>query len=346
VSDKTEKPTPKKLKDAKQKGQVAKSKEVPSATVLVSVLFFLWAMFPKYLEEFKELMLLPTHFYTQPFESALGAVLQGVFYKVLILSLPVVFIAMIIGIFANLFQVGVMFSFESIKPSLNKLNPAEGIKKIFSMDNLMEFFKSIIKILFLGYLLYKLIMENLDNVIKIPYLGLPGILLIFGVIMKDLVINTATAFIIIAAIDYFWQKKRHTKKLMMSKDEVKQEYKEMEGDPIIKSKRKQLHREMAMNDTVQKTRKATVVVTNPQHLAIALYYDKDKTPLPVVVSKGEDLLARRIIEVAKEEGIPIMQNVPLAHSLYEQVAVDKFIPSDLIEPVAEVLKWVQSLNKA
>lgn len=346
MSDKTEQPTPKKLRDARQKGQVAKSKEIASASTLVTVLFLLWALFPSYLEEFKELICLPTRFYGVSFDVALQPVLTAIFYKVVFISIPIVMAAMIVGIFANLFQTGVLFSFESIKPSLNKINPAEGIKKIFSLDNLMEFLKSIVKIAFLSYLIYKLIVEHIDNIVKIPYLNKDGILYVLSAVMKKLVINTAFAFVLVAAVDFVWQKKRHTKKLMMTKDEVKQEYKEMEGDPIIKSKRKQLHREMAMNDAVQKTRKATVVVTNPQHLAIALFYDKEKTPLPMILTKGEDLLAKRIIDVAKEEGIPVMQNVPLAHSLYEQGAVDKYIPSDLIEPVAEVLKWVQSLKQS
>jgi type III secretion protein U len=130
----------------------------------------------------------------------------------------------------------------------------------------------------------------------------------------------------------------------MSKDDVKREYKESEGDPLIKSKRKALHQEMVMSGETQAVRKASVVVTNPTHIAVALRYESGETPLPVVVAKGENLVARRMVEIAREEGIPVMENVPLARELFETVGVDRYIPADLIEPVAEVLRWVRQLQ--
>ena len=131
---------------------------------------------------------------------------------------------------------------------------------------------------------------------------------------------------------------------MMTKDEVKREYKEMEGDPMIKGKRKQLHQEMVMSDSVEKTKKSTVLVTNPTHRAIAIYYEKDKTKLPMIVAKGEGYLAERMIKAAQEAGIPIMRNVPLAHDLFDHGNIEQYIPVELIEPVAEVLRWVQQLQ--
>jgi type III secretion protein U len=162
--------------------------------------------------------------------------------------------------------------------------------------------------------------------------------------MKTLAINVCLAYIAIAGFDYFFQKYQHIKQLKMSKDEVKREYKESEGDPQIKGKRKQLHQELMANSNVQRTRKATVVVTNPTHLAIAIYYEEKDNVLPIVIAKGEDHVAKRMIAAAREEGIPVMQNIPLARAIYADVPVDRYIPSDLIEPMAEVLRWVKSLK--
>jgi type III secretion protein U len=163
--------------------------------------------------------------------------------------------------------------------------------------------------------------------------------------MKTLAMNVVFAYVAIAGFDYFFQRYQYIKQLKMSKDEVKREYKESEGDPQIKGKRRQLHQELLANDTMQRTRKATVVVTNPTHLAVAIYYDEKDNVLPTVLAKGEDHLAQRMKAVAREEGIPIMENVPLARALYANVPVDRYIPSDLIEPMAEVLRWVKELNE-
>lgn len=345
MSEKTEQPTPKKLRDARKKGQVAKSKEISSAAGIIGLFGVIWLAWGFYIDNLKEMILIPTGFYEVPFEQALPSVLAGVARKFIILSLPAVAAGLVLGVLSNFFQIGGLFAIESIKPDIKKINPVQGFKKIFSLNNLVELIKSIIKILFLSILLWMVIKDAVDSLLKMPHAGLGGIMTILPAVMMKIVIYTSFAFIVVAIADFFFQKYMHVKKLKMSKDEVKREYKEMEGDPIIKGKRKQLHRELAMNDTVQKARKANVIVTNPTRLAVAIYYDKDETPLPIVLTKGENLLAKRIIEVAQEEGIPIMQNVPLARDLYEHGDVDQYIPSELIEPVAEVLKWVQRLKK-
>jgi type III secretion protein U len=165
-----------------------------------------------------------------------------------------------------------------------------------------------------------------------------------GSLFASLIFRVAPVFLAVAAFDYFFQRWQYVKGLRMSKDEVKREYKEMEGDPQIKGKRKQLHQEMAMSNTLANVRKAQVVVTNPTQVAVALMYDEEKTPLPVIVGMGEGQLARRIVEIAREEGIPVMQNVPLARALLQDGVENEYIPADLIKPVAEVLLWVQSLD--
>ncbi len=159
------------------------------------------------------------------------------------------------------------------------------------------------------------------------------------------VLVSAGVFCVIAAADWCFQKWQFNKQHMMSKEEVKREFKESEGDPLIKGKRKQLHQEMIAQNQIANVRKAKVLVTNPTHFAVALDYEKDRTPLPVILAKGQGVLAQRMIETAREEGIPIMRNVPLARSLYEQGTENAYIPQDLIGPVAEVLRWVQSLRQ-
>ncbi len=345
MSDKTEQPTPKRLRDARKKGQVSKSKETTSAILIICLYAVIWIGYPWYLKNFKELILLPTNYYGQRFQDALKPVLDGVLMKIIFLTLPALAVVIIFGLAAEFFQAGFLFSFEPMKPDLKKLNPAQNIKKIVSLKNVVELIKSIIKISFIGFVLYMIIKSAMDPLLKMPYLTTQHIPLLLGSIMKKLVIFSSIAFGVIAAFDFFYQKYEYIKGLKMTKDEVKKEYKEMEGDPLIKSKRKQLHREIIMNDTIQKVKKASVLITNPRHIAVALFYDEDETKLPVVIAKGENLLAKKMIEIAKEEGIPIMQNVPLAHDLYDNVDIDQYITSDLIEPVAEVLRWIQQLKK-
>ncbi len=162
--------------------------------------------------------------------------------------------------------------------------------------------------------------------------------------MLDVIIYSSFGFIIIAAADLVFQRFQFTKEMRMSKQEVKQEYKEMEGDPRIKGRRRQLHQELMMQNTVHAVKRSTVVITNPTRIAIALEYREGETPLPVVRAKGENLMAAQIIRLAEQEGIPVMENVPLARALHEQSQVDQYIPSDLIAAVADVLRWVARLD--
>jgi type III secretion protein U len=168
---------------------------------------------------------------------------------------------------------------------------------------------------------------------------------VIGSTLKDLVVTSAVAFSVMAVIDFAYQHFKYIKDNMMTRDEVKREYKEMEGDPLIKSKRKQLHQEMSSQNTVGRVRQAKVLVTNPTHYAVALDYEEGRTPLPVILAKGEGELARRMIETARQAGVPILREAQLARSLYEEGLENAFIPKDLIEPVAEVLRWVRNLKK-
>ena len=344
MAEKTEQPTPKKLRDARKKGQVASSKEVASAALILVVFAYLWAMSGYFLFKLQQIILLPTAFYGANFEYSMEQVINGLLLAMVQLLAPLLTLVIVIAILAYCAQFGLLFALESLKPDLKKLNPMSGLKKIFSIKNLIEFLKSIVKIVFLSVLLILVILNSLNDLLKIPDCGLECIPAVLGTLLKHLVINSAFAFIVIAAADFVFQKFQHTKQLRMTKDEVKREYREMEGNPEIKSKRRQLHQEMMSQQVANSVKRSTVVVTNPTRIAIALEYREGETPLPIIRAKGENLNARRIIEIARENGIPVMENVPLARALHEQSAVDQYIPADLIEAVAEVLRWVKQFE--
>lgn len=341
--NKTEDPTPKRLRDARKKGQVAKSREIPSTLVACGVIITFWACWQANLERLTRMFDLVAASYGLPFAEAFRLVCYGVAVNAVLVLAPLLLVPAVLGVVGHFFQTGLLLSFEQLSPKLSKLNPAEGAKKIFSADNVVEFAKSIAKIAVTFVVLYMIFQDFRGDFLKLSWLDPEGLLAFTCLLLKRMTVPVMLTYAAVAGFDYFWQKKSFMKKMRMSKDEVKQEYKEMEGDPLIKSKRRQLHKELAMNAMLEHVKRSTVVVTNPTRRAIALYYDKSGQRLPWVVAKGENLLAKRIIEVAKEAGVPVMENVPLAMGLME-VDMGRYIPSDLIEPVAEVLRWVESLE--
>ncbi len=344
--EKTEQPTPKKVKDARQKGQVAQSKDVSSTGMLIVVMAFLFIGAGWINDTLRKLIILPGELASEPFEEALPKMLYATGHAIFIICIPLAMLVLVFGIFINYIQIGPLFVFEPLKPELKKLNPVEKAKQIVSVKNFIEFLKSSFKVVFLGVLLFLVVRSELSNLIEIPYVGLDGALSMLRQILMRVTIITVVAYIIVAAFDFVFQQWQHTKQLKMTKDEIKREYKESEGDPMIKGKRKQLHQEMVMSGAVENTKKSTVLVTNPTHRAIAIYYKEGDTKLPMIMAKGEGVLAKRMIEAAKEAGIPIMQNVPLATDLFEHGDIEQYIPLELIEPVAEVLRWVRELQES
>lgn len=344
-SEKTEQPTNKRLRDARKKGQVAHSKEVSSTALLLGLFAYFYYGGPWIYRQLLELIVTPAEFYHLPFDQALPKALIAVSTSVVLLSLPAIGIVIVIGVAANYFQVGPLLSFEPLSPKLSKLNPMEKLKQIFSMKNFIEFVKSVIKVVFLSILIYILIRDSMPALVYIPYNGLDAIIQLLNILLFRLAVVTGFAYIVIAVADLFFQRRQHTKQLMMTKQEVKQEHKENEGDPQIKGKRRQLHREMASGEVEERVKKSTVLVTNPTHYAVALYYEKGRTPLPVLLAKGKGGLALRMIDIAQREGVPVMRNVPLARALYSDAESDRCIPRQFIEPVAEVLRVVIRLRQ-
>ena len=345
MSEKTEQPTTKKLRDAREQGQVCKSQEITSAAGILVVFGYMIAFWEFWEKHIRGLFSLPFSVMHLPFHEALPLAVDGIWNIALLLVFPVLGLVVLAALLANMGQVGVLFSMKAAMPSLNKLNPQQWFKKVFSKKNLLELCKSIIKTVILAYIVQKIILESIDAMIKATVYGLVPQLSMLGDIIFNMYIYTCMAFVTVAAIDYLLQRKIYIKELMMSKEEVKREYKEMEGDPHIKSQRKQLHMEMAMNESMEKVRQASVLIVNPTHVAVALYYKEGKTPLPIITARGEGALARRMVRIAEEEGIPIMRDVPLARGLFSQAREDAYIPGEFIEPVAEVIRWVREITE-
>ena len=347
MSEKTEEPTPKRIRDAREKGNIAKSQDVTSTLTLIGVFCYVGLGWSSHIDSLSELILIPSQFIGKCDLSMFkDQVLWAVLAKTGAIVFPCIFITALMGAVANFAQVGLLLTTKTIQPDLNKINPMSKAQQIFSIKNLIELLKSTVKILFLGFLLYSLIKSVFGELLALPFCGLDGVMGILGPIMKNFAKLVIFAYIVVAAADYAYQKYNWKKQLMMSKDEVKREYKESEGDGQIKSKRKQLHQEMMEEEPQKRTKQASALITNPGHVAVALLYDFDRPTflLPIVLAKGVGRVAEEMIAIAKEEGIPIMRNVPLAHALLDTAGVMEYIPRDLIVPVAEVLRWVKDVR--
>ncbi len=342
--EKTEQPTAKKLRDARKKGQVASSKEITSSLLILCFFALLAGTLPGTIQRLEGLILLPVPFLNLDLRESAGPLLSAFAWAMIGIIVPYLLIAVVGTIVAATAQFGLLLSFEAVKPSMKKLNPAQYFKKTFGLQNLVEFLKSLIKIAVLSSVIYSVIRDGLNAMVLAPTCGVPCLRGVMGQMLFNVAIWCAVPFVVIAAADFFFQKWQFTKQNMMSKDEVKREYKESEGNPEVKGMRKQLHQQMLQEGNVDRARKATVLVTNPTHIAIAVVYDRETTPLPVVTAMGTGTVAQRMIEAAVEAGVPVMRNVPLARALLAEGGINQYIPSDLIEPFTEVLLAVQNLR--
>ncbi|WP_418223644.1 fused FliR family export protein/FlhB family type III secretion system protein [Clostridium isatidis] len=345
--EKTEEATPKRKSDARKKGQVARSKDVGLAITFVASIFVIILLSNSTVEAFKKNII---YFLSQAASIQLtDGTLQGlsvfVLSKMATTLMPIILPIMIAGVAASLMQTGFLVVKDAIKPSLNKLNPISGFKNMFSKRSAIELVKNLVSISIIIFMAYSYVKDNFYKILNIGNLYLPTM----GVEVKSLLLGIfyriAIFVVVVAAIDYIVQVFMHRKEMRMSKEEVKEEYKQMEGDPQIKSKIKQKQREMSRRRMINSVGDATVVITNPTHLAVAIKYEEGKMEAPQVVAKGADLLALKIKEKARESDVPIIENKPLARMIYEQVEIDKFIPQDMYQAVAEILAMVYKLDK-
>ncbi|MDR3054896.1 MAG: type III secretion system export apparatus subunit SctU [Zoogloeaceae bacterium] len=344
MSEKTEQPTAKRLRDAREKGQIARSQEIPSAAVVLALIAYLSLRAPDIFRQISDVTLLSFSVVGLPWEIGITRLTTALLYMAFDILAPLVLLVIAASLASNLAQIGFLFSMKAAMPKLENISPKKWFKKVFSKKGLFELVKNLLKIIVLGLVVWRVLILHWRDLFKIQASDVRQMWSVLGGTMWDLSIHAIAAFAILAVLDYFWERFQYIKQNMMSKDEVKREYKEMEGDPNIKGRRKQLHQEMISQSALDNVRRAKVLVTNPTHYAVALDYEEGRTPLPVILAKGEGLLAQRMIAVAKQEGIPIMQQAPLARALYQDGTENAYIPQDLLGPVAEVLRWLKTLQ--
>lgn len=345
-SQKTEEPTPKRLEEARKKGQVALSRELNNWIMLLAATLLIGALSPSVFGRLKaHMQAYLEHATTLPgAPGGLGNVLGESFWIVLgILALPLLILifAAFIGPFM---QVGPLFSTEVLKPDISKISPVKGFKRLFSLRSMMEFAKGILKIAVIatvGFIILYPFYGSVEHMVGLP---LPLMLLELKELVVRLMIGVLVALIIIAVIDIAFQRTEHMKKMRMTKQELKDEYKQTEGDPHVRARLRQLRAERARQRMMQSVPQADVVITNPTHFSIALKYNPEEMDAPVCIAKGVDEVALRIREVAKEHNIVLYENPPLARVLYDTVEIDEMVPAEHYKAVAEVISYVFKLK--
>ena len=348
AGEKTEKATDKKRLDSRKKGQVLKSQDVTSAIVLLAVFLFMYFSAGFMRDRF---FLFFNQSFTQyvPMKTYDGDTIMLIYVDVVIamafILLPVMAVSMIAAVAGNVMQFGLLFTAEPLKFDLKKIDPIKGLKRIFSIRALVELMKSVLKISFIGTVTFIIVYSNVDKVLglafKSPWVALTTV----GELAALMGITAAFVLLFISILDFLYQKYDYEKNLKMSKQDIKDEHKNTDGDPLIKSKIKQLQREMAMRRMMQEIPDADVVITNPTHYAIAIKYDDGDMDAPVVVAKGVDFVAQKIKLIAKEHDIVSVENRQLARSLYDQVEIGDRIPEEFFKAIAEILAYVYRIQR-
>lgn len=346
MAEKTEKATPKKLRDARKKGQVAKAQDLPSAfTFIVSI----WALLALSGFFFQHLGGYLVSIFRLIPDSNLLVMLPQIFADsitvMLLTSIPILLIVAFIGVLVTFLTVGPLFTFEVFKFDIKKFNPVENLKAKFKLKTLVELVKSLLKIGIASYIIYDVMLKSLPVLIKTISMPMGGALLVLSAFLVEVLVKIGLFFIFVAVADYAYQKYNFSNEMKMEKFEVKQEYKNTEGDPHIKSKRRQIAQELAYQEGPANTiRKSQAVVTNPTHLAIAIMYKKEFDLAPFIVAKGQDMLAERMVKLAQQYNVPVVRNISLAHKLWEDGEVYEFVPENTYEAVAEIIRWLAALE--
>mgnify|MGYP001026611606 CR=1 FL=1 len=350
--EKTEPATEKKLTDARKKGQVAKSKEVGNALSLIALFVILKVWVGNIGTQFLTLF---SDVYKRMPDSVVNwngylperdmlILFRHMMIQILVIVAPVFIVAFIVAFLADIVQVKWKVTGEPLRPKFNKLSPIGGFKRIFSANSLMELIKALLKIILVIYVSYSYLKDKWPYLYLLYDMPLLQAIQLVGSMVIDLGIRIAMIYIIIALADYIYQKVKFSRDMRMTKQEIKDEYKQQEGDPQIKGKIRQKMQEVSRRRMMQNLPQADVVITNPTHYAVAIQYDPKIADAPIVLAKGEDYLAQRIKEAAKEHHIEIVENKPLARMLYANVEVGQVVPPELYQAVAEVLAFVYHLQ--
>lgn len=344
--EKTEAPSEKKRQDAREKGTVAKSTEINSVIVLLTALFLIKILGPWIVKELSSSMLefMSIISDTEMDYSRLMLLVRKALILLGKVAAPITGGILIMGVVANVAQVGFLFTLKPLMPKLEKINPISGFTRLFSMRSIVETIKNIIKLTIIITIAYITLKKEFETMLTLSDASVLSIWTYALAVSYKVILRIALAMIIIAVLDYAYQRFEHEKQLKMTHQEVKEERKQLEGDPQVKSRIRSLQREMARRRMMEQVPKATVVVTNPTHLAIALRYAPEENDAPIVVAKGKDLIAQRIKKLAKESNVPVVEDKPLARSMYDKVEVGFPIPVEFFTAVAEVMAYVYRLK--
>jgi flagellar biosynthetic protein FlhB len=340
----TEEPTAKRLRDARRKGQVAQSRDLTTAAALLAAVGALVFSAGHLAGEVTAFFARALAIAADPENVSAGAILWDGVSAGLFAILPMLGAVVLLPGVVSFLQVGALFSTDPITPKLERLSPAAGLKRLFSLHAFVETAKAAVKLAGVGALAWAIGKEAARDLAQTPIAPVGTTASLAAGLAARVGAVVAIAFAALAVLDLLYQRWRHRRDLRMTRWEVKREHRETEGDPQHRAQRQRLHREILTHNMLEDVRKATVIVVNPEHIAVALVYEKDGEGAPRVVAKGERVLAQQILEIAREAGVPVVRNVPLAHALH-RLEIGEEIPEELYEAVAEVLQFVYRLSE-
>lgn len=348
AEERTEPATARRRQDAREKGQVVRSTEIGSAFILFTGFAAMWVFGGRmlfYLESYMRWMYSPVVMVHLPLnQTNVGYLFQDMFVFTARVLAPLFIAIIIVAFFTNYFQVGLRLTFTSLQPNFAKLNPITGVTRLFSLRAFQELLKSIVKITVIGWVAYNTVKSVMALYVAAADMSIAAALAMLGQHVVTLAIKVAIIMIVLGIIDYIYQKYEFEKSIRMTKQEIKDEYKQREGDPMVRSRIRQKQREIAMKRMMKEVPKADVVITNPTRLAIALQYVSEEMHAPKVVAKGAGVVAEKIREVAKEANVPIVEDRWLAQSLFKLTDVGEYVPASLFKAVAEVLAYVYRMG--
>ncbi|MEN6332132.1 MAG: flagellar biosynthesis protein FlhB [Smithella sp.] len=346
--ERTEEATSRRREEAREKGQVARSQEIISVGILVACLIYFYFGASGLLKKVMSLMAygFQTAGQYNLTPDSFTSLFSDYVLKGFIILFPIMLTVLVAGILGNVLQIGIMFSSESLTPKFEKIDPVKGFERLFSVRSIVELIKGIFKVVVVSIVAYIIIKAEVSNML-LPLMeqSVWGIMTYFGRVCFKIILAATIVLVLLAILDYIYQRWEYEKSLRMTKQEIKDEYKNTEGDPLIKSRIRRLQREVAQKRMMAKVPKADVIITNPTHLAVAIQYNPENMMAPKVVAKGANIIAEKIREIAGENDIPIVENKPLAQVLYKTVDIDRSIPEDLYRAVAEVLAFVYEQKK-
>jgi type III secretion protein U len=342
MAEKTEKATPKKLRDARKKGQVAKSQDLPSAFTFLASVAAVIGMSGFLYSQMADIIRTCFQMVTS---DNVGKMIPELYakgiYIIFVTSMPILVMVVFIGVLINFMSVGPMFALEAMKPDIKKFDPIQNLKAKFKIKTLIELIKSLFKISVAAFLIYGVVYNSIPELIRLTGLPMEAALRVFYTFLMQVLVKVGLLFLVVAIADFVFQKKNFAKEMMMEKFEIKQEYKNTEGNPEIKGKRKQIAQEIAYQEgPAQAVQGAKAVVTNPTHLAIAIGYDKKYDAAPYIRYMAEGREAAMIIELAEKFDKPILRNIPLAHKLWDEGEINQYVPEQTFEVLANILQLV------